>query len=696
MIGVAELVGHADVGGKGVGFLVPVFRSRDSNALLVQRLGPDRKIAAFETVETASPPISSSSPERASLGEAAIWSFAFAVGDLLEAREPEFRAALQSRLEDLVFADRPLLSVEVAEFLDLADRRIVAAKKAYARLSTVGQETAAAWRDLSILTPDLQRAVASEGGDLALFAKRLIARVEGNTVVVRLPVLATEEASAKLAATMRRILGRLAPLYPAPSNGWAVRVDYPNPGPRTAEPEAIVLMPDRRDWEVGTLLEHGYGWRIDAYPMDQLTAFRRALSETRAAGFALIRGEGDSAAREIWDMAGSQVTPIVIGTNTRFHLLDTNHLLRAFEMPAHIYVPATGLPGMQGSTRNISTTTKQAIAATLGARDRIGPDTISGRWTFFRASGAGPDPGSDAIAALYDRLLANGLSGKEVFFMLGRHRKSREEASYPGWARQALFPEGVLLHDHRTIATMENSRTDAVMLLPAAPRGEHDRENHRRSVDQVLAVRGWRASPPRVGDGEPYELLYEIDVPLRLRYLRIEPESVTASVWNFPKLLARDLRELNAVALTGTANATSILVHLDQRGELAINMRDLCASTGEAGLWSIFGAQLRRLAGGQLHRSRSHFIALLINHAFRTGHPNFEEDGALYDAIHGETLGEEIQLSWSQVQYRVDHTRARVRLVAGGSNRYLSAGNDLIAPFDLILRSDGVALERTG
>ncbi|MBO9695930.1 MAG: hypothetical protein J7499_07010 [Sphingopyxis sp.] len=687
MIEVAELFGHADMGGQKIGFLVPLFRTRSSNALLVQRISRDGRVAGFVGIEPAQTPVTPVNIQAVAIGEEPIWSFAFSNGDVIEARDREFRAALQSRLDDPALMDRPLLSVEIAEFLGLPDQRLSAAVKAYTRLRTLGNAAAGSWRDLSILTPDLRRAVRQAGGDLAPIAKRLIAQTDGNLASIRSPILLTAGTKAKLAEVARTVLEKLAPLYPPSRTGWSIRIHFPDEGPRIAAPEAVVLIPDERDGEIRHYLEMDFGWRVDAYPLNQLSIFRNALTETRAAGFALVRGENPRIIREVAEMGGPRITPILTGTSSRFPLHGNNDLFDASDM--HICVPATGLPGATRPTRTTSTIVRQVIAAALGAGDRIGSERLEGRWVFYRANGTGSSPRTDAFATLYDRLIANDLSSRQIFFMLGKERGARapEVGERP---LDMLFPGGILLHDRRTVATMIDAKSDVLMLLPVRQRDEADWEEHRRAIDQVLFARGWRAGMPKGGE----DGVYEVDIPLRLRYLRIRPEPKLAPRWNIQALLDFDLRELDAVTLTGDAGPASILAGLEQRRELAINMRDLCASNGEAGIMSIFAGQFRRLASGQLHRARTHFAALLLNHAYRLGHVGFEGDGALHDALHGPELGNAVQLNWNRIRGAGDHVRARVRLVAGRTNEHLPAGSNLIPPFDLVLFPDGVALER--
>jgi hypothetical protein len=159
-------------------------------------------------------------------------------------------------------------------------------------------------------------------------------------------------------------------------------------------------------------------------------------------------------------------------------------------------------------------------------------------------------------------------------------------------------------------------------------------------------------------------------------------------------LLEFDLRELDTIALTGNANAGSILTRLQAHRQLAINMRDLCGATPEAGLWSLLGGQLRRLASGQMHRTRSHYMALLINHAFRVGNVDMKGDRRLYDSIHGPALGDAVQLNWNRVNQTPERTIAQVRLLAGKSSEYLRSGSDLIPPFEIVLDQDGIAISR--
>jgi hypothetical protein len=537
MTDAADLIGYADPLRKGIGFLIPVFDSRDHNALLVQRLAADGRIAAFEPVEALDAPITYAVRQATRVGEEAIWAFAFAASDILAERGMRFREALHARIDDQALADRPLLSIEVAEFLDLAERRIAFAKTAYERLLTLGTASADSWRDLSILTPDLRYAASRAGGEIGALAARLVARIDGNAVTIWTADPVRGAVATSLAAIARRELDTLSDLYIPPRSGWTVRFSHRDPRPRAAGPDALVLLAEDLGRDVGHYLAEDFGWRVGVYfmgrpgPMRDLSAFNEALGDTGAAGFVVVRGEGERRVADALRETAPGVVAIQFGTKPRYRLHDRDEAFDMSPPSARIYVPATGLFGSGSSGQNIAATVRQIAAATLAAREESGPRIDRGKWVYFRANGSGPEPDSDALAVLYDRLLANDLSVEHLLFLPGKTRPSRAAERYPGWAYEALFASATPLRDRRIAVIMDTgrSKTDAGMLLPVLPKSERDWEEHRRAVERVLSFPRWHAKgrPARAHD----EMPFDIDGPSRIRHLLARPEPVHGSGW---------------------------------------------------------------------------------------------------------------------------------------------------------------------
>lgn len=692
MTGQTRLLGCADTVGKSIGFLIPVFDQQGSNALLVQRVSSAGTIVDFEEVENVDAQITYIDPEAVAVGEEAIFAFAFAQDDILTERASAFRAALASRIDDPALAERPLLSVEVAEFLELANRRLDFAKAAFERIREASPRAARGWLDLSILTPDLRKALSRYRPELSAAAQRIVATVEGDQVVIGgVPSFTADSLGFELPQTATDVLRGLERLYPPPPGGWTVRVLRSQQRRRTAAPEAVVWLADREDSRAQPFIQDDFAWRVDAYRSDELEEFRLAIEEPKTTGFIVLRGKQVAVSREIESVSGAEVATIEFGSLTRFKA-EGPELLLSYSPRPTIHVPAPGLPGTRNSPKAVGRTVRQIVAMALATRSqRVGP-MLEGAWVFFRARGFGVSPEADAWAALYDRTWSAGLPAHDVYCVGGRGRGAVADGGYTGWWRETLFPSAVPIQDQRTDIEMRNARMDAAVLLAVEAQRPQDWVKHRHAVEAVLVGRGWNPiGTTRTTD----EWTLEVERAGNIRFVQTRAATVKSKpTWKLSTLLRDGLVDIETIAVTCDATAPVILAHLSAYRTLPVNMRDICGAHAEGGIWLILGAQLLRLASGQMNRARSHFMALLLNHAFDHGQVDFEEAGALHEAIHGPSLGREVQLSWSKVHQTSEEIRASVRLLAGVSNQYLQHGADLIAPFTIVLTANGVELRR--
>lgn len=177
------LLGFADPIGLGSGFLTPLFGA-GGNALYVQKLDRECRIAGFEALDDFDGRIVHVDHELVERGYPYIWAFAFSHLDRVVGQGEAGRQALTERLNDGSLKDRPMLAVDVAEFLELPRERLAWAHHVFDRLGGQNSEAAKAWRDLSILTPDVRGLLASEkDGDG--WADRLVVLQRGDEIRVR-------------------------------------------------------------------------------------------------------------------------------------------------------------------------------------------------------------------------------------------------------------------------------------------------------------------------------------------------------------------------------------------------------------------------------------------------------------------------------------------------------------------------------
>ncbi|TPL49774.1 hypothetical protein [Mesorhizobium sp. B2-4-6] len=681
-----NLIGYADTVGMDLGFLVPVFDRRPSNALLVQRLSSSGKIIDFEAVDNIDSNLVYIDRKVVKEGEDAIWAFSFSKGDIIAGRNTEFRDDLMKRINDPALADRPFLSIEIAEFLDMPKRRLSLARKALRSLSKLDTKAARTWMDLSILTTDLRRALSRISPQYTVAVKRLVATVDDDRVRLRgiAPGLSNESIH-QIANVTRQVLEDLSSLYQSGSGRWDIRIVQRDPKRESPTAEAVVWLSDRSDIGAQPYLADRSLWRIDAYRPDEIEDFKAAALSRDVPAFVVFRGESLRTIQEIEDALRSKATSIQLIPQSRFKVATYDSLFdRSAESP-RVCVPMGGFMGTRVPDSTTSRIVRQVIAATLAINGYSRRLETGEKFLFFRTTGTGTTPSTDAWATLYDRAFAVGLSAASAYTLasLGEPRNDEDN----GTVHDLLFPNSHHLRDPRVDSAMKHARAHAAILLAAKPRDREDWTAHVRAVRGVLSRRGWR---PKDGNDE-YELNLEAEDSSKQYLLRARSEPVDGKPsWDPSELMRSDLQSINTFSFTEDGNTPNILARLYRHGELVVNMRDICGSEATGGVWSILAAQLRRLTSGQMNRARSHFMAMLINCAFRHGHVTLQEAGVIGEAIDGPSLGNEIQLMWSRVRQTRGETRASVRLLAGLSNPFHQPGHDLIPPFSIALGARGV------
>lgn len=179
-----KLIGFVDPSGMSLGFLVPLFVKGRSNAPLAQRLDEDRKILGFEQYGAPNATMLPAQIIEKSIGEPAVYAFAFGQGDVELAMGHDL-GALARRLDDPALVDRPLLAMELADFLDLTARRCEFAARAHTAMCKASVETADHWRDLSVLTTELRRELTRHPErSTRRLAETVVARVRGRVVEI--------------------------------------------------------------------------------------------------------------------------------------------------------------------------------------------------------------------------------------------------------------------------------------------------------------------------------------------------------------------------------------------------------------------------------------------------------------------------------------------------------------------------------
>jgi hypothetical protein len=167
----AELVGYLSPVPDQPGFVVPLFRRRSANMLLVQEIGLDERVHDFRMVEPRDvQSVDNTARQFQNLGEPALWGFRHKDGTTSFAD----RKTLQRLLADLMAdIERPFLRLQVAQFCEDDAALAGAWRKAFHHLAEHSARSAEAWRDVIVIPAQMRLAV-----EHAILAHGLDASVE--------------------------------------------------------------------------------------------------------------------------------------------------------------------------------------------------------------------------------------------------------------------------------------------------------------------------------------------------------------------------------------------------------------------------------------------------------------------------------------------------------------------------------------
>lgn len=675
------LKGFADSVGSGLGFLLPVFGRIGSNGTFVQRVSDDGIVMGFEEIyEIEARMIYEDRPgEEVRDGDEPILAFAIGPGDVLVDRMHRFRKRLADRLGDPDLTRHAFLALEAADFVGDPSRRLPLAQAAFRILEKRNTAVARGWRDTSVLTPDVRKELTSETGrPYAEFERVVVLSRKDGVAIAGLPEDLVEDV-----ALQRRVLDRatrlLAPLYDdlqqtlRPETVKPVAKREPSPSP-----EALIWLVDRSLADARALIDDRGEWRIDAFAPDQFESFARAAETKRVPAYAVVRRDRHLSIQELDRMLPRSVAMIELGSPREVHPGERGSLLSRIR----IIVAPSGFAGPPAAPRAVAATVRQivALANSLDQRDPYG------EWIFLKARGTGASPDLDAYAAIYDRLSDMGTTpanGIAVVSSRGRRERPRYEIE-----PDDLFQRTRVVNQPFVKAEMRKSAADVAMIVPAF-RNEFALESHREAVKTVLRKTGW--DPASLDEGE--------NPTFKVHSARIDVVQATLNPfgrrigWDIQQLMRRDLADVSQVSIEADAGLQKVLAGLFFDNRLIANMRDLCSSNPGGGVWSLLGAQVRRHAGGLASKARTHFMALLINEAFRQDDVELRDHRkSLEEALREPGLGGTLNFVWSKVR-QGDHleTLANVGLYAREGRSGSFTGTQ-IARLRLIVHDHGTAV----
>lgn len=679
---VRTLSDFVDPGGTMLGFLVPLFGDRRSNAPLVQIIGEDGTICGFEPYEAPDATKLPAPPLAVRDGDHAVHAFAFGPDDVVLVADPAGLEELTRRIDDPVLLERPMLAVELATFLRRDDLLLDRAVEVHRRLRQSSRKAADTWRDLSVLTTAVRRRLgAARHPASRRLAGSIVAIARDGTIEISgLPRTVEPARVEELKDGVLRLLDDFVVLYPRPADGWRLMLT-PAPARRGRAPDAAVLVVAEK--------AVSHDWR----PVLDLQVFRRngpefgrIVEDTEAPLFVAYDGEdpdqmrrarGDWTVRDMHGLAIGSAAAAVRGAGEARTWRTT-----------HVVAPGIRANGA-GRDRGILAALELAIAAEL---DRAGSGLS---WPFgaamlLRAQGTGPDARSDGWAALYDRSWSMGLAPWRSLCLMQPGDDSAI-ATGEDWAAHALLEADRAIRGPAVGRVMAMSRATAAMLVDLKPRTSDDDVRHRHSIVQLLERQHWSIAD-RSSRDEDVAIRITGDLgDLDMRFA--EPIGRVARETHRPDdAMLPDLRRLKRLVVTCGATPTSVLAQLRSSGELAVDVRDLIGMDPRTTTpLSVVGHQLKRLVMGLHSPSRTRLLALVVRQAFEYGRVDATEGAALAQALNDPDLGSRLHFTVRTTTQTQGATVAQMRLVdrARGSTSRL----DPSGTFRMIVTPDEVILE---
>ncbi len=691
------LIGFADPVGLGAGFLVPVFERTGSNALFVQKLNRDSIIAGFEALDDYEGPIAYVDREPVAKGEPHFWAFTLPSRERIVGRGNEAHDTLQAWLGDGTFDDRPMLAVEVSEFLKLGPQRLHWAGRVVDRLGGPKAEVASSWRDLTILTPDVREQLCRDDDRLTSWAHRLVATEQGGQIVIRGLVgdPGSREADA-VARAARVAISRLAAILPTPAGGWRVRIDPLKPRMHIRQPDVAVFFFDVSDYGAIALLERAEGLKIAAFGFNERREFLSEL-ERDVPAFAVLRNHPDEARHDLEQFLPSKVTGILLTPPSRSYPRDGRSQPELRHQESLILTQATSrIDSSRGALSTASLIREIVTGATLindlEAR-------FLGEWSYIRAQYPPRERSMDPWAYLYDRIWSDGCD-PHTAILLGQSEKPDDLilSDLPAdWTRFTLYPEAKFVNAGRMFASENSNFPRAAAFLPRRAPLEGAAGRQGQAIQRVLSARGWSV----LGSSRADEAIeFEVDGADKRIQIKLEPAAAQRTTDVTSSLPDIDIDELRSVSVVPNAHAGTIMGYLRDRSELAVSMRDLCESDGSMGFRSLLAVQIRRFANMTPNRSPTFYMALLLKSALRAGAVTMSDAHIVSQILQNEELGRRFFLTWGRTRTQGSITQVTARLVERlypyehePSLRHKTV--NVIEPFGVAIHPNQIAFDRS-
>lgn len=635
----AQLSGLADPLGMRTGFLIPVFTTRRVNAQLIEQISADGKVSGFEPLHPQDTSVLPVGGGMSSIGKLCHWGFGLGK-DLLYGQGDENRDKLEAAMDMPFLEQRPMLCMEVAEFLGLKQRRIQLAERIFRDMSSK-RDVAVAWRDASILTPDLRDVLAKDGSNQGLDFTRLVARVEGSTVL--LAGLDKRAQNSKLIRrgiqqTMRSLTG----LYANSFERWDIKfvniakrqpedlaseLDIPR-GLIYVADEQIRAFPSRDDKLVD-------GMRI--FQPGQHESFRLEASRSRVPSFILYTLRSHLPRIERFSSDSGNMWPLGVALRDSSHPVPRTaeiYALDRYEGTNIIVAKPPGIFGAAGFTGEL----RDALNYMADAHRSNLHQLPFEAGVFLRARGNQPNRDADAWLQIYERCIRQGIVNPtglkfesdvsaesdplqtEALFFPGLISLMTDKTKFP--RRRVIDAAAVVKFDNSNVATGLQHEERCIAFMK---RLGLDFERGRGQI-------GWS---DRQGEVNTFEI--------SLGYGRGRTRYQLDDAWRAQP------EEIRRFVIVDEADPRAVLEAIAKRRELLLTLRDIAILSGRSpNVWLLFGSQMRRFASGVASKSRTYYFALLIEAARRHGHLPRDWASFIEECLYGGRLGSSLHIIISQ------------------------------------------------
>ncbi|WCJ65063.1 hypothetical protein [Agrobacterium tumefaciens] len=693
-----ELVGVADPLGKRTGFLIPVFFSPASNALLVEEQSSNGRVAGYTPLHPQETKILPTLSEQSRVGDWPHWAFGLGDG-VLVGRGTERREELKNALRGPFLMARPMLALEVTDFLGLKGDRNNLAAKIFANLRQKNAEVAQRWRDLAILVPDIQAAWLNQQSELT--AGRKLGAIPTLAAQVTEPEVAIRFSSSgnfgggtfrvQLETIVRNCLADLPDLYEEPNGDWIFRFqearDTRDAVDASPKARALIYLADdvlpfsepRRSGEYDSIgiyqpekwreflgdvlaskapsyvtfvLEDAYGAILDGSP---------ELYQKRPLGLAVRAGRSKDLSRSEVEALSRYPHPTVVITQQ--------------SPPGFIRDTFSG---------ELRDAVNLMSSSWYGDRQWVLPSRAC---AFMRARGLGPQKMLDALAQLYERCRQLKLDTSVAVAFLATETAS-SSSTYE--FAKVLFPQ----LDWKDLPKEPRVKQPIDAVLLAAIDSDTDDEyrwhSHCKIIETILRKRGWETVVEGETNREKRLELHASEMNVELKIIRDKPRGGRTS---YHQPLDLNIENIDKLALVDDANAGMVLSRLERYGDLLVTPRDLCCFDPAAdSIWSLHALQLKRMSHWMVSKSRTVHIALICRVAVERGVAEVDDAERLLKALMDPGLGQIAFLASSRLKTSERGCELKLRFVSRGSNIPLPDQFGKLGSFILRVDQNGPAM----